>query len=275
MHRKRSKMAVVASLATCCLGLGAWLVVAAGPAAGQVATQHSAKVTVVNVTLGQPSELGIKFSKWSAIPAGVVTFKVTNKGDITHNFKICTTVVLSSKANVCVGKTTPNLASGKSAVLTVKLSKPGKYLFLCSLPGHAAGGMKGLIGVGVKVPVPTSQVTTTGNNVGGTTTTKSTTTTTATGGCASPKNTSVDVNMFDYGFTLSAGSVPCGRVTFTERNTGMVEHNFNIVGLAMAVINPGQSSTSTFTLSPGTARYICDVPGHEGLGMVGTLTVTA
>jgi len=248
----------------------------AGPAAGQAKTQHSAKAAVVAVTLGQPSELGIKFSKWSAITPGLVTFKVTNKGDVTHNFKICTKVVTTSKANVCVGKVTPNLAAGKSATLTMLL-KAGRYEFLCALPGHAAGGMKGIIGVGVKVPVPTSQASTSGggNTTGGGGTSTSKTTTTATGACAAPKNTSVDVNMFDYGFTLSANSVPCGKITFTERNTGMVEHNFNIAGLAMTIINPGQSSTTTFTLTPGTARYICDVPGHERLGMVGTLTVTA
>jgi len=33
----------------------------------------------------------------------------------------------------------------------VKLTKSGKYEYLCAVPGHAAAGMKGLIGIGVAV----------------------------------------------------------------------------------------------------------------------------
>jgi uncharacterized cupredoxin-like copper-binding protein len=272
MRRASTKLALAAALGTFSLGLGASLT---GVASGQVKAPHSARVTVVKVTLGAPSELGITLSKWSALPAGVVTFKVTNMGTVAHNFKVCTKVVTTSKANACLGKATPNLAAGKSATLTVTLTVKGKYEFLCSLPGHAGGGMKGLIGVGVRVPVPTSQASATGgSNTGG-----------GGGGgggaggggattCASPQNTSVDVNEFDFGFTLSRSSVPCGKVTFTQRNTGMVDHNFDINGLAMPIIHAGETSTNTFTLTPGTARYICDVPGHDGLGMSGTLTVT-
>ena len=150
-----------------------------GTAAGQAG---AAKVTVINVTAGKPSEFKFKLSKSSLITAGVVTFKFTNAGAIPHNFKICTKAVTSSKANVCIGKATRILPKRGSAILTVKLAK-GQYEFMCAVPGHAAAGMKGLIGVGVKVtPTPGGTTTTTTATTTTTTTGKTTTTTTATGG---------------------------------------------------------------------------------------------
>ncbi len=65
---------------------------------------------------------------------GVVAFKVTNKGALAHDFKIA-------------GKKTKQLARGKSATLSITFGKAGKYAFLCTVPGHAAGGMKGVLTV--------------------------------------------------------------------------------------------------------------------------------
>jgi uncharacterized cupredoxin-like copper-binding protein len=88
--------------------------------------------TTVTVTAGKPSELRFTLSKMS-VAKGAVTFKVTNKGKSTHDFKI-------------VGKKTTLLAPGKSATLAVTL-KAGKAPFLCTVPGHAAAGMKGALTV--------------------------------------------------------------------------------------------------------------------------------
>jgi uncharacterized cupredoxin-like copper-binding protein len=88
--------------------------------------------TTVTVTAGKPSELKFTLSKKS-VAAGAVTFKVTNKGKSTHDFKIS-------------GKKTKLLAAGKSATLKVTLKK-GKAAFLCTVPGHAAAGMKGTVTV--------------------------------------------------------------------------------------------------------------------------------
>src|SRR5262245_40352103 len=109
--------------------------------------------TVVVVTAGKPSELAFKLSKTSMVPAGPVTFKVTNLGVALHNFKLCTIPVPSAVGarNSCIGKATPILKHGKSATFTVMLSMAGKYEFLCSVVGHAAAGMKGLLGIGVTV----------------------------------------------------------------------------------------------------------------------------
>ena len=161
------------------------------------------------------------------------------------------------------------------------LTKHGLYEYLCTIPGHANAGMKGVFGIAVKAtaPKPTTTPTTTAP-----TTTKPTTTTTTPGTtppssatCANPVATTVKVNEFDFGFTLSPATVPCGTVTFSQVNTGQANHNFDlntVGGGAGGFIDPGQTTTMTVTLKPGAFPYVCDVPGHAMLGMSGVLTVT-
>jgi mono/diheme cytochrome c family protein len=119
------------------------------PAMGKVSQKAAgtrSAVTIVKVTAGKPTELGFKLSTKKVAP-GLVTFKVTNAGRLGHSFKICASAKGGS-ANACVGKTTPVLAAGKSATLTVTLKK-GLFEYLCTVPGHAAAGMKGVLGAGV------------------------------------------------------------------------------------------------------------------------------
>jgi uncharacterized cupredoxin-like copper-binding protein len=87
----------------------------------------------VNVTAGKPSEFHFILSK-KTIVKGVTTFKVTNKGTIDHNFKIA-------------GKKTALIKAGKTATLKITFAKAGKFPFMCTLPAHAAAGMKGTLTV--------------------------------------------------------------------------------------------------------------------------------
>jgi uncharacterized cupredoxin-like copper-binding protein len=261
---------VLGAFAVCTLGLTAWLALATAPAAGQGATRTGAKAAVVTVTIGKPSELAFKLSKSSAVPAGPVTFKVTNKGAIVHDFKVCTSPVATSKANSCVGKVTPRLKTGQTATLTVSLKKTGKYEFLCTVPGHASSGMKGLLGVGVKVTNPTPTPAPAPAPAPAPTPTPAPGAAT----CANPVTTNVNVNMFDFGFMITPSPAPCGTLVITERNTGSADHNINIAGKAGPVIGGGSSATFSVTLTPGTYSYVCDIPGHDVLGMTGRLTVT-
>jgi plastocyanin len=100
--------------------------VIAGP--GMAARAH-ATGAAVSVT---STEFKFKLSKTS-VPAGSVTFTLTNHGKIPHDFKIG-------------GKKTPLVKPGKSAKLTVTLKK-GKAAYLCTVPGHASLGMKGTLTV--------------------------------------------------------------------------------------------------------------------------------
>jgi uncharacterized cupredoxin-like copper-binding protein len=105
------------------------------------ATQASAKSTapattraqVVKVTAGSPSEFRFTLSK-KTVKRGAVVFKITNKGTLPHDFKIH-------------GKKTPLIQPRKSRTLRVTFKKVGKYKYLCTVSGHAAAGMKGVLRV--------------------------------------------------------------------------------------------------------------------------------
>ena len=87
--------------------------------------------TSVTVTAGKPSEFSFTLST-KTVKHGPVTFKVNNGGTIAHDFSID-------------HKTTPLLQPGKSATLTVTFAKAGSYPYECTVPGHAAAGMKGVL----------------------------------------------------------------------------------------------------------------------------------
>jgi uncharacterized cupredoxin-like copper-binding protein len=86
----------------------------------------------VKVTAGKPTEFHFTLSK-SSVAKGSVTFTITNSGKLEHDFKIG-------------GKTSAKVKPGKSTKLTVSL-KAGKMKYLCTVPGHAAAGMKGTLTV--------------------------------------------------------------------------------------------------------------------------------
>ena len=89
----------------------------------------SSSKSAVAVTAGKPAELKFTLAK-TAAPKGLIAFQITNKGKLEHDFRIA-------------GKTSAKLKPGKSTTLAVTISKPGKYAFMCTVKGHAAGGMKG------------------------------------------------------------------------------------------------------------------------------------
>jgi uncharacterized cupredoxin-like copper-binding protein len=107
-------------------------VVVLGVLALGVAAISATAATSVSVTAGKPSELRFKLSK-SKLSKGKVTFRVKNSGTLSHDFKIA-------------GKRTKLLKKGKTATLIVTLKK-GTYTYMCTVPGHAAGGMKGKLKV--------------------------------------------------------------------------------------------------------------------------------
>jgi plastocyanin len=188
-------------------GLSALALVVAAPALGSArhavaAKPKTAAVTVINVTAGKPTELAFKLSKFSNIPLGKIEFKVVDGGVAFHDFKFCTTPTTTNAKNSCVGSATKVLHPKQTATLTVTVKKVGKYEFLCTVTGHAAAGMKGLLGVGVPVtaaaevaaakPSSTSASTSlpqaTGSSAGSTTGTTGGTPVGGGGGVAQPDN---------------------------------------------------------------------------------------
>jgi uncharacterized cupredoxin-like copper-binding protein len=99
--------------------------IVAVPALGARTHAAAAAVTVT------ATEFKFKLSKTS-VPHGTVVFTFVNKGKIPHDFKIN-------------GKKTSLMKPGKSTKLTVTFAKKGKFSYLCTVPGHAALGMKGTL----------------------------------------------------------------------------------------------------------------------------------
>ena len=75
-------------------------------------------------------EFFFRLSTKSVARPGRVTFVFKNIGNVEHDLKINR-------------KVTPLIAPGKTAKLVVTFKKKGKYPYLCTVPGHAAAGMKG------------------------------------------------------------------------------------------------------------------------------------
>lgn len=91
------------------------------------AVQKPALLAKVNVAA---SEFKFVLSKKSA-KRGVVSFKVTNVGAIKHDFQIN-------------GRKTKMLTHGQSDTLRVTFLRKGTYPYKCTVPGHAAAGMRGV-----------------------------------------------------------------------------------------------------------------------------------
>jgi plastocyanin len=218
----------------------------ASPAVASALAARSAGTVTVQVTAGKPSEGSFEFST-SAVPVGSVVFKIVNRGRRAHAFAIA-------------GKRTAPIAPGKSASLTVVFTKEATY--------H---GSFGVLSVYAPVAPPTTAAGTGGTQ------------TVVRQPCASPTATTIKVAIFDYGFTFSQSTVPCGPVTFQITNTGAIMHNLDFqIPYANGVVGwsgglgllggESQSETLNYTQT-GPYRYQCDVHWIQGQ-MIGTLNVT-
>jgi uncharacterized cupredoxin-like copper-binding protein len=95
---------------------------------GQNAVTHQAALLkTVNVAA---SEFKFVLSSKTA-KRGVVIFKVKNVGKLGHDFEID-------------GRKTKLISPGKSTTLRVIFLRKGAYPYKCTVPGHAAAGMKGV-----------------------------------------------------------------------------------------------------------------------------------
>jgi uncharacterized cupredoxin-like copper-binding protein len=124
----------------------AFLAVAAlGGVPAAMARPGAIQVANVTVTAGKPAEFHFIVAP-SVVKSGVIVFKITNKGSLSHDFKLCSKRN-QPLANSCVGRGTRQIAPGSSTTLRVSVVLKGTYEYLCTVPGHAAGGMKGLLKV--------------------------------------------------------------------------------------------------------------------------------
>ena len=101
----------------------------------------------------------------------------------------------------------------------------------------------------------------------------------STGPATPPPSGVIAVEAKEYQFTPSAITVPAGSVTFSVRNSGTQEHEFEILKNDQVVdevegLVPGLAKDATVTLEAGDYTFVCKLNGHDKLGMTGTLTVT-
>jgi uncharacterized cupredoxin-like copper-binding protein len=93
--------------------------------------QATASAKTVQVKGG---EFFFRLSTKSIAKPGKVTFVFKNIGHVLHDFKIN-------------GKKTPLIRPGRTAKLVVTFKKKANYRYLCTVPGHAEAGMRGVFKV--------------------------------------------------------------------------------------------------------------------------------
>jgi uncharacterized cupredoxin-like copper-binding protein len=130
-----------------------------------------------------------------------------------------------------------------------------------------------------------------------------TTTTTETKAASSGgKGATLEIKMGDYYFAPKNATAKAGPTTIEAPNEGTVEHelvlfktNMNPAKLPteadgsvdeekldevaeeageIADVEPGETKSEKFDLTPGKYVMFCNLPGHYAQGMYGTLTVT-
>ena len=121
------RMMVVAVLAVATAVLGPPALAGVRQTSAAQAAGEASLLARVNVTA---SEFKFVLSAKSA-RRGLVSFNVKNVGKLGHDFQIN-------------GRKTRVLSPGQSTTLRVTFLRKGHYPYICTVPGHAAAGMKGV-----------------------------------------------------------------------------------------------------------------------------------
>jgi len=99
------------------------------------------------------------------------------------------------------------------------------------------------------------------------------------GETASQSASSVEIVATEYAFSPENVTVPAGEITFTVRNDGQEEHEFEIFQGDRVIdevegLIPGLERDLSVDLAAGEYRIVCQLNDHLQRGMEATLTVT-
>ncbi|MDI1495985.1 MAG: Blue (Type1) copper domain-containing protein [Cenarchaeum symbiont of Oopsacas minuta] len=210
-----------------------------------------------------------------------IEFDVVNDGISFHAFGVTEDDkgIAGIIPNTEIAAATNPLKGGESGKSEFIATKEGTYYYICTVPGHRAQGMEGIIIVtGAKEPIEAAAPTGISHNFELDFIESDDFRTLAFN--ALPGETGNNPN-----FTVNSGD----EVTFTTTNAGVSFHSFGIVSdpsdfnnilwdsAIAAATNPlkaGESGTVTFNAgAPGEYYYICTVPGHAVQGMKGSFIV--
>lgn len=156
-----------------------------------------------------------------------------------------------------------NIDPGKAQTRVVDLSAPGRYLFVCNLPGHFKAGMYSTVTVAAAEPTEA-------------------------------------VTLREFKVQAASTTLSPGIYNFTINNAGAVQHELLVFHTDLAPgafpldgsgsinedgpgmnkvsdgenIDPGKTQTRSVDLTrPGTYVFVCNIPGHFRAGMFTTVTV--
>lgn len=99
-----------------------------------------------NITLDFKGYDEFRYEPQSAsVPTGAqVTVNFENTGTLEHNWLLIsdrTDPLEATEADAIAGATSGEIAGGETATFTFTAPPPGSYKVVCTVPGHAAGGM--------------------------------------------------------------------------------------------------------------------------------------
>ena len=257
---------------------------------GHFAKHMYTYVTVVpdanaNIALPAPgSTINAGLSEWKiAVPttlaAGKYTFHITNTGMMEHEMLVMKTDLAPAQLPMKDGELNedalppmsdgPNIAPGKTQDRTIDLTKPGKYLFVCNLPGHFAKHMYTYVTV---VPDANANI-----------------------ALPTPGST-INAGLSEWKIAVPT-TLAAGKYTFHITNTGMMEHEMLVMKTDLAPaqlpmkdgelnedalppmsdgpnIAPGKTQDRTIDLTkPGKYLFVCNLPGHFAKHMYTYVTV--
>ncbi len=90
----------------------------------------------------------------------------------------------------------------------------------------------------------------------------------------------IKVSLTDFAITPATLTAKAGSVVFFVTNDGKTPHNLTLLDSAKkdaghtADLSPGKTAVLTVTLAAGSYHIDCSLPGHESLGMSGTVAVS-
>ena len=138
------------------------LVLSACSKSNPQATPESPTQAALSPSSAGQKDVAITLQQWSitptstTVPAGAITFSVTNAGTIPHEFVVMSTDTLAAdfpigsfegetnrfdedKVGTNVGET-GDMQPSTTKSITIEM-KPGHYAFVCNLPAHFGSGM--------------------------------------------------------------------------------------------------------------------------------------
>jgi uncharacterized cupredoxin-like copper-binding protein len=231
-----------------------------------------------------PTGVAIYISEWSVgIPTsmltGQVNFAITNIGTMPHEMLVFRSdlppssypvdskgAIIADGPGITLVSRGDLISPGQTQTRVVDLTKPGKYLFVCNLPGHFKAGM-------FRVVVVTSP---------------------------SQQQAFVPAALSEWHIAAPT-TFKAGSVIVEAANFGTIQHELlvfrsdllpsaypldkdgNIVedgpGITLVSdgdnIDPGGTQTRTVDLTqPGSYLFVCNIPGHFKAGMFSVITVT-